>query len=232
MKFADIGQQLRTYRLESGIRAEEIAVRLGVSRDVIRPVPTRHIVKVIRAGTYGRAPDCRPGMPELVAFAARTVCRQEEAGSLEWPQINLRMRTVAFLDTKTGAPRVIRVPTRTAAWLGQMERGRPDQDGRHYVFVDDRGARLANIYSRFAKMRDRAGVPHFRFHDLRHNYAIRRLQSDTAASAGLIKRTDDQPHGIHELSYHLGHSSVTTTEGYLRWTRAVMGLNHSARRKH
>jgi transcriptional regulator with XRE-family HTH domain len=32
MKFADIGQQLRAYRMESGMRAEEIAARLGVSR--------------------------------------------------------------------------------------------------------------------------------------------------------------------------------------------------------
>ena len=94
---------------------------------------------------------------------------------------------------------------------GWMERGRPDQDGRHYVFIDDRGARLKNIYSRFAKMRDRAGVPLFCFHDLRHNHAIRRLPSDTAASAGLIRRTDDQPHGIRELSAHLGHSSVSTS---------------------
>ena len=32
MRFTEIGQQLRAYRLESGLRAEEIAARLGVSR--------------------------------------------------------------------------------------------------------------------------------------------------------------------------------------------------------
>ena len=32
MRFNEIGQQLRAYRLESGLRAEEIAARLGVSR--------------------------------------------------------------------------------------------------------------------------------------------------------------------------------------------------------
>ena len=31
MQFEEIGQQLRAYRLESGMRAEEIAARLGVS---------------------------------------------------------------------------------------------------------------------------------------------------------------------------------------------------------
>ena len=93
---------------------------------------------------------------------------------------------------------------------GWMERGRPDHDGRHYVFIDDRGARLTNICSRFAKMRDRAGVPLFRVHDVRRNHTIRRLPSDIAPSAGLIRRGDDQPHGIRELSAHLGHSSVST----------------------
>ena len=92
-----------------------------------------------------------------------------------------------------------------------MERGRPDHDGRHYVFIDDRGARLTNICSRFAKMRDRAGVPLFRVRDVRHNHTIRRLPSDIAPKAGLIRRGDDQPHGIRELSAHLGHSSVSTS---------------------
>ena len=32
MRLNEIGQQLRAYRLESGMRAEEIAARLGVSR--------------------------------------------------------------------------------------------------------------------------------------------------------------------------------------------------------
>jgi len=32
MRFDEIGQQLRTYRLESGLKADEIAARLGISR--------------------------------------------------------------------------------------------------------------------------------------------------------------------------------------------------------
>ena len=31
MRFSEIGQQLRAYRMESGLRAEEIAARLGFS---------------------------------------------------------------------------------------------------------------------------------------------------------------------------------------------------------
>jgi transcriptional regulator with XRE-family HTH domain len=46
MKFADIGQQLRTYRLESGMRAEEIAVRLGVSRAALYRYEKGEVIKL------------------------------------------------------------------------------------------------------------------------------------------------------------------------------------------
>ena len=38
MRFNEIGQQLRAYRMESGLKAEEISARLGVSRAAIQPV--------------------------------------------------------------------------------------------------------------------------------------------------------------------------------------------------
>ena len=46
MRFADIGQQLRAYRLESGLRAEEIAARLGVSRAALYRLEKGELVKI------------------------------------------------------------------------------------------------------------------------------------------------------------------------------------------
>jgi transcriptional regulator with XRE-family HTH domain len=46
VKFADIGQQLRAYRLESGMRAEEIAVRLGVSRAALYRYEKGEVIKL------------------------------------------------------------------------------------------------------------------------------------------------------------------------------------------
>jgi transcriptional regulator with XRE-family HTH domain len=46
MKFADIGQQLRAYRLESGLRAEEIAARLGVSRAALYRYEKGEVIKL------------------------------------------------------------------------------------------------------------------------------------------------------------------------------------------
>jgi transcriptional regulator with XRE-family HTH domain len=46
MRFTEIGQQLRAYRLESGLRAEEIAARLGVSRAALYRYEKGDVIKL------------------------------------------------------------------------------------------------------------------------------------------------------------------------------------------
>ena len=46
MQFSDIGDQLRAYRLESGLRAEEIAARLGVSRAALYRYEKGEVIKL------------------------------------------------------------------------------------------------------------------------------------------------------------------------------------------
>jgi len=46
MRFSEIGQQLRAYRLESGLRAEEIAARLGVSRAALYRYEKGEVIKL------------------------------------------------------------------------------------------------------------------------------------------------------------------------------------------
>src|SRR5271168_4573840 len=46
MRFSEIGEQLRAYRLESGLRAEEIAARLGVSRAALYRYEKGEVIKL------------------------------------------------------------------------------------------------------------------------------------------------------------------------------------------
>jgi transcriptional regulator with XRE-family HTH domain len=46
MRFTEIGQQLRAYRMESGVRAEEIAHRLGVSRAALYRYEKGEVIKL------------------------------------------------------------------------------------------------------------------------------------------------------------------------------------------
>lgn len=96
--------------------------------------------------------------------------------------------------------------------MARFVRGKPDRAGFHYVFRDDRGARISGAALSFRRAVVRSKVRHFRCHDLRHTYAIRRLQADQRPN-----RTDDQPRGIFPLAQHLGHSSTKTTEIYVKF---------------
>ncbi|WP_159103486.1 tyrosine-type recombinase/integrase [Asaia prunellae] len=86
---------------------EEIKER----REPIRPVVLCDLARLTR-----RAP---PGMRDMIRFLARTGCRQEEAASLSWEQLDLKAPcpTVTFAITKTRSPRVVRLSPRLAREL-------------------------------------------------------------------------------------------------------------------
>src|SRR6195952_2811246 len=46
VRLNDIGQQLRAYRMESGLRADEIAARLGVSRAALYRYEKGEVIKL------------------------------------------------------------------------------------------------------------------------------------------------------------------------------------------
>lgn len=146
----------------------------------------------------------------LVAFLHASGCRLGEATRLRWRDVDLTAGTVTLVETKT-RPRTIRLRTRggdAAAVLTRLDR-HPHSD---FVFWHDDGQpfrqaspRLRDLYKRVAKAEEaeKREFPLFRTHDLRHAFAI-----------GWLNAGGD----IYELSRHLGHSSVKTTEqNYLRW---------------
>jgi integrase len=161
-------------------------------RAPIRPTPLRTIAAVLRAAA--------PGLADLIRFAAKTGCRQEEAAGLQRQHVDLAGRTVAFTRTKTNRPRVVALTASTVRLLARAlaEPGPPEQP----VFRRADGQRWSSVSSLWRNAVARAGVPHCRFHDLRHTYAIRWLQAGGS---------------IYALARRLGHSSVRTTEIYSAW---------------
>lgn len=166
---------------------------LTEKRDSIRPVPLRHIAAVIR-----RAP---PGLADLLRFAAKSGCRQEEAGGLERRDVDFARGEVTFRTTKTNSPRVIPMTPSMRRLLARALAGKgpPEQP----VFRSRKGDRLHHLSSRWRNaVQTTTSVPHFRMHDLRHTYAIRWLQRGGS---------------IYALARRLGHTTVRTTEIYSGW---------------
>jgi integrase len=135
-----------------------------------------------------------PGFGRMALFLLQTGMRQQEAVTLRRHQLAHDRGEVRLGVTKT-RPRVITLSE--DAW-GTL-RGTPASLATDYVFTSQLGGPFRNYASRFKEIAKRAGT-RFRCHDLRHEYAIRELEDGR---------------DIYDLSRHLGHSSVKTTEIYL-----------------
>jgi integrase/recombinase XerD len=132
----------------------------------------------------------------LIRFAQYTGMRLEEVASLRRDQI--RGDSVQLVNTKNGRPRAVPLDERAIGTLA----GTVSHIATSYVFWHSQGERYRNVSSRFRVFVKRSGVRPFRFHDLRHWYAVDYLRRGGS---------------IYRLSQILGHSSVKVTEIYLRY---------------
>lgn len=144
----------------------------------------------------------------MIRFAQYAGMRQEECASLERSQIDLRRAALILTKTKTNRPRSVPLDERALGTLA----GTPPRLGCPFVFWHTPGDRYLNVASRFSQIMKRAQaraktekrpLPHrFRFHDLRHWYAVDYLRRGGS---------------IYTLQQILGHSSIKTTEIYLAY---------------
>lgn len=144
---------------------------------------------------------CPPMFGRLVRVAQYTGLRQNELETLEWGQY--RNRTIDLWKTKTDSPRAVPCDDRAA---GTIE-GTPRKLNCPYVFWHGDGEPFKAVKSQHRDLMNRAEKAkaisrRFRFHDLRHWYAVDYLRRGGA---------------IYDLQHVLGHKSITTTERYLKF---------------
>lgn len=150
--------------------------------------------------------DCPGNFARLVRLALETGLRQEECGSLEHGQVDLKRRAIELSRTKGNRHRSVPLSNQAIGTYA----GTPRHIRSPFVFWHHDGARYGNISSRFAAIVRRVidrqikanqqPLQAFRFHDLRHWYAVDYLRSGGS---------------IYDLQRILGHASIKTTEIYL-----------------
>lgn len=139
---------------------------------------------------------------KAIRYAQYTGMRQEEVFSLERGQI--RDGVTDLWKTKTSRPRAVPNDDRAKGTL----RGTESHAKTLWVFWHGaEGKRYLNVRSRFRQMVRKALADGnikraFRFHDLRHWYAV-----DYLRKGG----------NLYQLQQILGHSSIRTTELYLAY---------------
>jgi integrase len=106
-----------------------------------------------------------PGFVLLVRVLATTGMRLGEALALRWSDVDLAGRAIRLRDAKTGA-RTVHLGAAAVALLDAVE----DKSG-HVVHGPDPGGSLSSsiAHHAWAQLRDKAGIPDGRLHDLRHS---------------------------------------------------------------
>lgn len=150
--------------------------------------------------------DMRRHLRALIVCALDTGLRFGELRRMTWSQVdfNAGMIYVESTDTKTLKPRTVGMSKRLTAELGGVARDNalwrrsPD-----LVF----GVR-SSVKTAWAKVRDLAGLPDVRLHDLRHTYATRIERSKRISTA--------------QLGRLLGHTNPRTTYRYVNQDTSVI----------
>jgi len=110
-------------------------------------------------------------MTPLITLSLKTGLRRGEAFDLEWKHVNFEKRSIIVVgDTaKSGNTRTIPMSKKLYGTLHSW-REQATKDNKR-VFPADNGGRLDNVRKSFSSILERAQITHFRWHDMRHDFA-------------------------------------------------------------
>lgn len=134
----------------------------------------------------------------LCLFALSTGCRLGEAMSAQWQYVDKLNKVWRIPAANSKSGRLRSVPLSDAALEVLDEIG---TDGRYaYVFTNlETKTRYTHITHTWHRLREKAGLPWLRFHDLRHSFA------SMLVNAG---------RSLYEVQQVLGHADSRVTQRY------------------
>lgn len=142
-----------------------------------------------------------PKLGDICSIAIETGMRQDEIVQLEWSCIDAKRRIATIHKTKGSKLRAVPLSARALAILKRQ----PRTTHSDLVFWRGKGLTIDWVSSQFGAVARKLtqtskGFVRFRFHDLRHLFAVQYLRKGGS---------------IYTLQGILGHTSIQTTEMYL-----------------
>jgi len=141
--------------------------------------------------------ECVEHLKPIVITALNTGMRRNEILSLTWNCVDLKLKIIHVVKTKSGKNREIPINNRLLAVLKEQKKLKKSD----HVFPNpETNKPFRSIRHSFENACRRAKIHDLRFHDLRHTFACRMIQ----------KGCD-----IETLRDLLGHHSISVTERYI-----------------
>lgn len=144
-------------------------------------------------------------MEALMLAARATGARISELTNVKRADLNVKARTLTVIG-KRNKRRTLEISADTAETLGKLPAALNTKNLFHFDGESISGASglfsKATKAARLAAQKEKRDFTGFRFHDLRHWFAVEWLRAGRS---------------IYDLQQHLGHSTIATTEMYLEF---------------
>lgn len=142
---------------------------------------------------------CQVWVRQIALFALNTGMRQGEILNLRWPYVDLLRKALTVMESKNGEKRSI--PLNQKAHEILVSQAKVRHTNSDYVFITSVGTKIGkrNLARPFQVAVERAQIMRFRFHDLRHTFATRLIQSGV---------------DIYTVAKLLGHKDIRMTQRY------------------
>jgi integrase len=114
---------------------------------------------------------------EIIVFALNTGMRQGEILALRWGDVDFHRGTLVVMNSKNRERRTIPLNSTVFALLAAKQAGNSRTSHLVFTTVDGSPIKPGNLIHAFIRVRKKAGVENFRFHDLRHTFATRLVQN-------------------------------------------------------
>tara|TARA_R110002111_G_scaffold55408_9_gene95277 strand:+ start:2229 stop:3398 length:1170 start_codon:yes stop_codon:yes gene_type:complete len=133
----------------------------------------------------------------VMLFLLSTGARLNEALSAKWSQVDRENRVWVISAKNSKSKKVRSVPLNQSALDVLTQLGTEEHE---YLFMSNRSdTHLKEVHTGWKTLREKAGLPHLRIHDLRHSFASFLVNNG---------RT------LYEVQQILGHSVPTVTQRY------------------
>jgi len=153
----------------------------------------------------GRRGHLEPASVWAINLLGLTGLRRDEIRDLCWPSVDWRHGCIKLVDSKTGA-RDVPVSDEVMALLKEIhDRTGNPKSGR--VVASRTGGKLTGLNRTWEQIREAAGIPDVRLHDLRHSFASDAIGSGVPLAV------------VGEM---LGHRQPSTTQRYAHLANKIV----------